>query len=487
VIPRSRGPAPSDHPAYSPGRRTALVLCGSGAHGAYHAGALRALHEAGVKVDVVAGQGVGAAAAALAAIDGAARLWEPDGPWRSGAARRFYRWKLSLRLLAVVGAALLAILAVPLAVLAAGLVVYVAGFLLTLLGLPAGGAVISWNASWLQAAFADDRLPLIVPRLVMVMATLLVTAAAVGVIVERWRAPAQRRSAGGWWWQLTGAPIDAGGARHAFVDLVWQLIRGATILARPSPVAVGRRFAEVLAEGVGQPGFRELLAVATDLDARRDIVVALLREPFRSSFLAPHGGHNRRAEVLDLGGVGRDHAIDVLAAAMTPAVICEPALVTFTAQGFWRGETHRMCDRPGSVVRLLEEVRAAGVTQVVMVTAVPGGSQPHRLRMPRLEPRQRLGEFLTAAGSAALLDALETAAGRFEAVYVIAPAHNAAGPFDFDPVYDEASDRMQSLTELVERGYEDAYHQFVDPIVGDSGDQLAQPASEPLRISFERN
>ncbi len=55
---------------YSPERRTALVLCGTGAHGAYHAGVLRALHEAGVKIDVVAGQGIGAGGAALAAIGG---------------------------------------------------------------------------------------------------------------------------------------------------------------------------------------------------------------------------------------------------------------------------------------------------------------------------------------------------------------------------------------------------------------------------------
>ena len=67
---------------YSPERRTALVLCGTGAHGAYHAGVLRALQEAGVKIDVMAGQGVGAGAAALAAIDGAARLWDADGVWR---------------------------------------------------------------------------------------------------------------------------------------------------------------------------------------------------------------------------------------------------------------------------------------------------------------------------------------------------------------------------------------------------------------------
>ena len=44
---------------YSPQRRTALVLTGTGTAGAYHAGVLRALHEAGVKLAIVAGRGVG--------------------------------------------------------------------------------------------------------------------------------------------------------------------------------------------------------------------------------------------------------------------------------------------------------------------------------------------------------------------------------------------------------------------------------------------
>ena len=45
--------------AYSPHLRTALVLAGTGTAGAYHAGVLRALDEAGVKIDIVAGRGMG--------------------------------------------------------------------------------------------------------------------------------------------------------------------------------------------------------------------------------------------------------------------------------------------------------------------------------------------------------------------------------------------------------------------------------------------
>src|SRR4026208_1571527 len=98
---------------YSPQRRTALVLTGTGTAGAYHAGVLRALHEAGVKLDIlaghgirvvgapaaagggrrapheagcdldiVAGHGIGVVGALFAAVDGAQHLWDDTGFWR---------------------------------------------------------------------------------------------------------------------------------------------------------------------------------------------------------------------------------------------------------------------------------------------------------------------------------------------------------------------------------------------------------------------
>ena len=68
---------------YIPHLRTALVLTGTGTAGAYHAGVARALHEAGVKVDLVAGRGIGAVGAMFTAIDGGSGLWESNGVWRT--------------------------------------------------------------------------------------------------------------------------------------------------------------------------------------------------------------------------------------------------------------------------------------------------------------------------------------------------------------------------------------------------------------------
>ena len=422
---------------YSPDRRTALVLCGTGAHGAYQAGVLRALQEAGVKIDVMAGQGVGAGAAALAAIDGASRLWDADGIWRSAAAKTLYRWKRPLRVAGWLLLCLLAVLATPLLFLA--------------LRLP------SYPGIFLSAAVA------------VTIVLLLVLAA--GAAYAQRRARGGRTARGAWWWRLLGAPLDADAAYEIFAGSLWRLIRGASHAARPGGAGVGRRYADVLADNLGQPGFRELMIVATDLDARRDVVGALLREPYRHEFVAPRPDLDRRSEAIDLAGTGRDHAFDLISAGLTPAIGCDPHMMTFAANSYWRGETHRVCDRPGAVLRLLEELAAAGVSQAIIVSAV-AAPPPHRLSVPQMESRHRLGEFLAAAESAALRDAVEIARLRFDSVYLICPAHNPLGAFDFAGAHDEASDRRQDLAELMDRAYEDSYRQFIEPVVGASGEGL---------------
>jgi hypothetical protein len=468
---------------YSPERRTALVFCGTGAHGAYHAGVLRALQEAGVKIDLVAGQGIGAGTALLAAIDGGARLWDEAGMWRGGAARRFYGWKPLIGAVGWLAALMVLVLLLPLLVLAVGVVMFVVGFLVTLVGaVGTGAALTNMYAATLQTTFAPEHLPTIVPRLAMVVLAAIAAVAALGVLIGQWRAPARRRAEGGWWWRLLAAPLEAENVRTAFAAATWQLIRGAAPETHPNTAAIGRRYADVLTENLGQPGFRELVLIATDLDVRGDVVAALLRDPFRRDFMAPQPGHDRRAEVLDLAGPGRDHAFDIVAAAVTPPFACDPAYVTFAADSFWRGETHRLCDRPASMHRLLEEVAVAGATQVVVVSAASPVPAPHRLRAPRLDIRRRIGDFSAAAETAALRDAIGMARLRFDSVYVIAPTHNPIGAFDFDGAYDEASDRRQDLGELMHGGYEDAYRQFIEPVVGASGEQLGRTPAEPGHI-----
>lgn len=422
---------------YSPNRRTALLFCGTGAHGAYQAGVLRALQEAGVKIDVVAGHGIGAATAAVAAIDGGARLWEPDGLWRGAAIAEVYRWRWPVRL---------------------------AGWLM----LPLTAALFAP----IVFTFAGVAVPAAVHILASILAVAILLVLAGPLVAERYTAPRKRRSRGSWWWRIIGAPIDAERARALIVDTIWGLIRGAAPLARPERAMLGRRYSEVLAENVGQPGFRELLIVAHDLETHRDIVAALLHESYRRDFMARRPGRERLAEALDLAGIGRDHAIDIVAGALSVPLAVDPYLVTFGADTYWRGETHRLADRPGAVARALEELYAAGTSQVVLVSAVAVASGPHRLVWPALDPHHRIGEFVASSEAAAIRDAIEQARLRFDGVFLICPAHNPVGPFDFAGAYDQASDRHQTLPELMERGYEDAYRQFIEPVVGASGEHL---------------
>ncbi len=160
---------PTSLVSYSPQRRTALVLTGTGADGAYHAGVLRALQEVGVKVDIIGARGVGVIGALFAAVDGAQRLWEEKGFWRGGATHVLYRWGRIPQLIAWALALSLAIVVVPLVAAACGLIVFPIDFLLKMVG--AGGApgLLDAYLRVMQAAFAPEALPTWLPRLVLLV------------------------------------------------------------------------------------------------------------------------------------------------------------------------------------------------------------------------------------------------------------------------------------------------------------------------------
>lgn len=447
-----------------------MLLSGTGAHGAYHAGALRALQEAGVKIDLMAGHGIGAAGAAVAAIDGQGRLWEPDGLWADPQVSALYGWTSLVRQAGWLVLAIAVVLVGPVALLvASSIVAYSVGFAAETIG---AGGVITAYADWLRAVLGGPFFSTTVPRLVTILVVVLGVAIVAGAWRERRGAPRSRRADGPAWWRIVGAPIDANLAQRHVTEAIWGLIRGAAAAPLPALDAVARRYTDVLCENLGQPGFRELVLVATDLDGRRDLVGALLTEPYRARFLAAHADADRRNDVLDLAGAGRERTMDLLAGALTPPVVCAPHRATFAADSLWRGETHRLCDRPGSVNRLLEAVAAAGVSQVIVVTAVAPAEGPHQLGAAGVDLRSRVGAFVAAAETAALRDALEVARLRFDAVYLVRPSRSPVGPFDMVGAYDRASDRRQGLEELTARGYEDAYRQFIEPVVGASGDVL---------------
>src|SRR5260370_13786280 len=181
--------APTD--LYSPHLRTALILTGTGTAGAYHAGVLRALHEAGVKLDVVAARGAGVVGALFAAVDGAERLWDEKGFWSAREVAQFYPWRAIFRLWGWAAATALAIVATPIAAIAVGLVVFPIDFVLKMTG---GGApdLVTSYVRFAESAFAPDALPTWLPRLVVLVLGLAVGVAPAGVLLGRGGRPRPR-------------------------------------------------------------------------------------------------------------------------------------------------------------------------------------------------------------------------------------------------------------------------------------------------------
>ena len=102
-------------------------------------------------------------------------------------------------------------------------------------------------------------------------------------------------------------------------------------------------------------------------------------------------------KLVDLAGTGRDHVMDAIGAALSVPMLTEPHLLTFGTDTFWRGETHRLCDRPASLVRLLEEVSAAGAEQVILVSADAPLDRAHALSARARSIRGRCSPTISPA------------------------------------------------------------------------------------------
>jgi hypothetical protein len=469
-------PTPS-RDAYSPLSRTALVFTGSGTAGAYHAGVLRAFQEAGVKIDLVAGTGMGVASAVFAAIDGGSRLWASDGIWRSALAPRYYRVRPAIRAAAWALALSLSVVLLPLVALVCGLVVYPLGFVVQLTGAASGGMVSRAYTSLVAAAFDAAFLPSVLPRALLVSLALFVGTLGVLGLAVLIRGRGQRRDDAPIWWRVIGAPLSAEGAEHAISRGLWRLVGGAAGAKRPGLVDLSRAYTELLRENLGQPGFRELLLTVHDLDMRRDFVFAMLGDRHRRDFFRASegpGGDRRLSEGFDLAGVSRDHLMDAVLAGASLPVATGIQLIGFPPESYWCGEVHRAASRPGALDRLLDELPLAGIEQVIVVAPFPEIEGPHRLTIPRSDWRGRVSDYLAGVDAAALRSSVAVFRP-FRSLHVIGPTYNPVGPLDVGGTYDQRSDRFVSLGELMDRGYEDAYRQFIDPVIGASGERLESP------------
>jgi len=470
---------------YSPKRRTALVLTGSGASGAYHAGVMRALDESGVKVDVVVGSGVGTVAAAFAAVAGGSKLYGAGGFWDGAGWSSFYRLQPALRvallLLAMafgvflfpVGLALLAGLLFPL-ILIVDVVVP---------GLP------SRLIEGLWAAPAVLRGPYLAALAVPVFALSVVV---VVYLLLGWLRSGRRLA------EAFETPLDARPARKRLSDALWEVARGSAISAdAPSESELGKRFVALLAENLGQPGFRELILRAADLETGNVLPFVLLHDSARAAFASTRArGPRSRLEgipdAVDLREPGHDSLLfDAVITGLLPPLVAPVRRVAFPRGGIFAGETHRLADATLTAGCGISEAIAAGAEQVIVASGSPhSASPPPRRRGPRaaadgmlaaLERQALEGDVRGVERTSRIVETLghrmddgsrawqDPATGRIYRdvpVYVIRPDRRAFGPLELDGAQDPATEVLETPEDLLEQGYRDAYRMFVEPVVG---------------------
>jgi hypothetical protein len=274
---------------------------------------------------------------------------------------------------------------------------------------------------------------------------------------------------------------------------LWDIARGAAPAGGPpSEAELGRRFVSLLAENLGEPGFRELVLRAADLDRGEALTFALLRdEGVGEGGRRPGEGALRDA--VDLRAPGHDA---LLFDAVATGLLCPMAMplrrVSFPKGGVHGGETHRLTDAtfvPGTGIA---EALAAGAEQVIVVTGVPETASPiPRRRGPRaridaavralerqaareLNEAERLNRIVstlghrTGSGRGAWQDPATGRIYREVDLWVIRPERRALGPMELDGARDPATEVLQTTEDLLEQGWRDAYRQFVEPVVGQS-------------------
>lgn len=449
-----------------------MVLSGAGTAGAYHAGALRAIVESGIKVDVIAAHGAGVVTGLAAAVDGGARVWDPAGPWTDPRLRTAYRWRPALRVAFVGLLICLALLLSPLVVLILAAAVYGAATASSLVSLTElSGYFIRWYAAAIEWLFDPAMMPTIVPRLlvlgVLIIAGVLAVSAFHAARLER-----RRRVVGAFWWRLLAWPLDANEPSGTGLEVLWTLVHGASSEPKPAAAEIGRRYVDVLTDNFGQLGFHEVIVAVHDLDARRDLVGTILSASGRAAMDARRSeARDRDGDVIDFTGPQREALAGFLVGALRLPVVTPPAVVQFPADSYWRGERHRVCDRPDLATRLVDELVGIGVEQIILISPAPPPALPYSVRPTPIDMRARMGELVRSFESAATTDAVAAAMGRCPSVSVIRPEHNPIGPFDFAGVYDEASDRQRTVAELMQQGYADAYHHLIEPMVS-AGDPV---------------
>ena len=476
------------------GQRTAVVFAGSGASGAYHAGVLKALDEAGVRIDLMVGSGVGVLAAAFGAAASGSALYGEKGLWREISARRVFRLRPGIRFLR----------SLALVALSAFLVPALLALLLGLL-LPAILAVDFARPGFL--ASLSQTIATLAPGLRLFFVFALAAPTFLGFLFVLFRGASLVKSSRRRIGQTLESAFDLSGIESELARRLWEVARGPALNeSTPAPSEVGRQYAALIAENAGQPGFRSLVLRAANLDALKPLVLKLVPDERSPNSRGEDGG-----DVLDLKDATTAPLLyDVVATAFAATPLTPPRRVRLPKQGAFGGEVHRIAEASAVLGSGLSEAIALGADQIVLVTATakdPGPLADRRglkalgaafLALQErtsiehdLQQTERLNRIVEtvghqkSTGQREWQDPLSGRRFRYVAIHTVRPRRSLLRPLDLDGAVDPSNEVETTLLDWLEEGHRDAHRCFLDAALGeDRGHEGTTALTAPLGLSL---
>lgn len=472
------------------GQRTAVVFTGSGASGAYHAGVLKALDEAGVRIDLMVGSGVGVLAAAFGASASGTMLYGEKGLWRHLSARRVFRLRPGLRFLRALAIVALCAFLVP------ALLALIFGLLLPVfLAIDLASPGFMSRVLTLAAEFAPGL------RLFFVFA--LAAPTFMGLLFALGRGAVLLRTTKRRLGEALESAFDLSEIERDLGRRLWEVARGPALdRAMPTTMEIGRQYAALIAENAGQPGFRGLVLRAADLDANQALVLKLAADDPRVE--------GPRATAPDSGGAvdlqdpeAAPLLADLVVSAFGSAPLAAARRVRLPKQGAYASELHRITGATAMPGTGISEAIALGADRIVLVTgaATEQGPKPERRGLRAmagalldlqeramveadLRQTERLNRIVETVGHQRSTGEREwqdpLTGRRFRAVtlHVVRPRRPLLRPLDLDGSVDPATEVETSLLDWMDEGERDAHRCFLDSALEDEdaggGPSLAQ-------------
>ncbi len=457
------------------GRRTAVVFAGSGASGAYHAGVLKALDEAGVRIDILVGSGVGVLAAAFGAAASGSVLYGEKGLWRELSASRIFRLRSGLRFLRLLGVVALSAFLVP------ALLALLLGLLL-----PAFLAVDFARPGFMSGLF--QMVAALAPGLRLFFVFALAAPTFVAFLFVLFRGVSVLRASRRRFGETLESAFDLSGIERNLARRLWEVARGPA-LNEPAPEAaeVGRQFSALVAENAGQPGFRGLVLRAANLDTGKPLILRLVGDD--------RGGprRSRPEEGIDLKDAAASPLLyDVVATAFATTPLVGPRRVRLPKQGVFGGEIHRISEASVIGGSGLGEAIATGADAIVLVTATAEETAPLADRRGLkalaaaflavqelsaverdLHETERLNRIVEtvghqrSTGEREWQDPLTGRTFRAVAVHTIRPRRSLLRPLDLDGAVDPSNEVETTLLDWMDEGYRDAHRCYLDSALGE--------------------